>query len=206
MSTELNHELREWAADWRSDERQRPALEESVRRRIRQGSRRQVAYTVFEAAIAAAAVVFVARQALRNPEAWNVVAMATLALLAVTAMAFSVWNRTGTWKPSAQSTSAFIDLLTLRLGRRLRGLRAGLVLLGLEAAVLAPWLWLLLADRAERSGLPLTAVRYAGWFGLLAAWIGAFALVCLWLIRRTRRQLAQLEAVRQGLVEPGETL
>lgn len=193
-------ELRAWAADWRADDEAAPDAAE-VRRRIRSSSRRQAAFTAGEFAVTIAALALVAWQAARTPAMWNVTAMAALGVLAVAALAFTLWNRTGTWRPAAESASAHLELLALRLRRRLRALRVGLYLLAVEAVVLAGWLWFLLGERVARTGVPASTLRYVVHFALLAAWIGLFAAVCVWLMRRTRRQLREVSRLRADLAD-----
>jgi hypothetical protein len=201
MSDGSNGDLGGWTADWRAGEAPDGELPGVVLRRVRSGRWRQAAYTVFEALVATGVLALVIVQAVRMPVAWNVGAMAALALLIVASMAFSIWNRSGTWRPAAESTRAFLDLVALRLERRLRALRAGLWLVAVEGAVLAPWVALAQAARAERTGVPVSAGDYAVAFAMLGAWLGLVAAGCLWLIRRTRRQLGEIEAVRGDLGE-----
>ncbi len=191
-------ELRAWAADWRGEDEAAPDAAE-VRRRIRTSSRRQAAFTVGEFAITVAVLALVTWQAGRLPAVWNVAAMGALGILAVAALAYTLWNRMGTWKPAAESTGAHLDLLALRLRRRLRALHVGLYLLAVETLVLAGWLWFLLGERASRTGVPAPALRYVTNFALLAVWICLFAAGCIWVIRRTRRQLHEVFRLRSEL-------
>jgi hypothetical protein len=117
--------------------------------------------------------------------------MASLCLLAVGALAFSLWNRRGLWTPATETTAAYLNLAHARLRRRREALRAARWLLAAETAIFLPWIWHRLHLGA---GLP-SLLDYALAYGYLALVVGVMGAVIVWLERWTRREMAQLEAI-----------
>jgi hypothetical protein len=111
--------------------------------------------------------------------------MTSFALLAVGAFGFSLWNRWGLWRPSAESTLAYLDLALLRCRRRVRGLRAGWALLVLEVVLYIPWIGHRLALNAGKGFTPFAA------YGFLAGAVGLTGAILLALGARTRREQAR---------------
>lgn len=183
---EPDDELLEWRAGWQADPEPAPEVRDLIRRRVKRRSLKMALSTAGELVTGIAMLVFVAWSALRDPTAINVGAMACLALLILWAMSFSLWYLRGTWRPRAETTSAFVALSVLRCQRRLQALRAGWWLLALELAVMIPWICLRLKAQA------------AAWS--LLAFLTALVSVCLIAAqRRTRRELREWEEMRASL-------
>lgn len=187
---EPDNELRDWMADWQADPEPTPEIRDAIRQRVQRKSLRMALATAAETIFGLAMLAFVVWSALREPTLINASAMACLALLILWATGCSLWYLRGTWKPSAETTSAFIDLSLLRCHRRLRAVRAGWWLLALELAVMIPWI--LLSLKAKGAGFGLLAV--------LTVLVSAFLVVAE---RRTRRELREWEEMRGNLgLEP----
>jgi Na+/melibiose symporter-like transporter len=186
MTKETDDELRDWMADWQADPEPAPEIRDAIRQRVQRKSLRMALAATGEIVFALVMLAFVVWSALREPTFVHVVAMACLALLILWATGYSLWYLRGTWRPSAETTSAFIDLSLLRCHRRLRSVRAGWWLLVLELAVMIPWI--VFSLKAKTAG-----------FGLLAV---LTALVSVFLIvgeRRTRRELSEWEEMKGSL-------
>lgn len=101
---------------------------------------------------------------------------------------FALWNRRGTWRPVAETVSAFRGLAMLRCRRQLR---TAWFVLGFSAVQFGcVTLWLSVRMVTEVPPLPLAAAL-AGWIAgavLTAGLLGWAA----WLARRSRRELAWL--------------
>lgn len=186
MTKEPDDELRDWMADWQAEPE--PALEvrDAIRRRVQRKSLRMALAAILETVFALAMLAFVVWSALREPTLINAGAMACLALLILWATGCSLWYLRGTWRPNAETTSAFLDLSILRCQRRLRAVRAGWWLLALELAVMIPWI--VLSLKAKTAGFGLLAV--------LTVLVSAFLIVAE---KRTRRELREWEETRKSL-------
>jgi hypothetical protein len=181
-----DNELRDWRADWQADPEPAPEVRDAIRQRVQRKSLRMALGVAFEIVFALGMLAFVVWSALREPTPINAGAMACLALLILWATGCSLWYLRGTWRPSAETTSAFLDLSLLRCRRRLRAVRAGWWLLAVELAVMIPWIVFSLKAKGAA-------------FGLLAALtvlVSAFLIVAE---RRTRRELREWEEMRASL-------
>ncbi len=183
---EPDNELRDWMSDWQGDPEPAPEVRDAIHRRVQRKSLRMALATAFEIVFALAMLAFVTWSALREPTPINAGAMAVLALLILWATGVSLWYLRGTWRPSAETTSAFIDLSLLRCQRRLRAVRAGWWLLALELAVMIPWIVLSLKAKGAA-------------FGLLAVLTALVSTVLIVTERRTRRELREWEEMRGSL-------
>lgn len=196
MSTlprESDDELREWMADWQAEPEPAPEVRDAIRRRVKRQSLKMALSLAGEGGLTVGLLAIVANSAVRWPEPLNLAAMAGLAALILWAMGSGLWYRRGTWRPAAETTSAFLDLSILRCRRRLAALRAGWFLLAVELAILVPWLLVLLGGEPLRD--------YVGAFGflvLLTALVVAFSVIAR---GRTRRELREMEAARRSLGE-----
>lgn len=186
-------ELREWRADWQADPEPAPEVRDAIRRRVRRQSLKLALYTAGDVTVGLLMLALVLRAAFVLPVFFNVAAMAGLALVILWAVPYGLWCLRGAWRPSAETTSAFLALSILRCRRRLRTLRAGWWLLAMELAIMIPWLHLLLSSRqAARS--------YALAFGYLLLVTGLAVAFLIGSKRRVRRELRELEEMRRGLV------
>jgi hypothetical protein len=193
---EPDDELREWMADWQGDPEPAPEVRDAIRRRVRRQSFKLALYTAGEMSIGLVMLAFVIHTAVARPVLFNVTAMAGLALAILWAVTYSLWSSRGTWRPSAATTTAFLDLSVLRCRRRLNALRAGWWLLALELAIMIPWLHLLLSSGSPHA--PATS-SYAAAFGFLLL-VASLAVVFLMVARRKAlRELRELEELRRCL-------
>jgi Na+/melibiose symporter-like transporter len=183
---EPDDELLEWRAGWQADPEPGPEIRDVIRQRVKRRSLKMALSAAGEMVSAIGMLAFVAWSALRDPTAINVGAMACLALLILWAMSFSLWYLRGTWRPSAETTSAFVALSVLRCQRRLQALRAGWWLLALELAVMTPWICLRLKAQA------------AAW-GFLAFLTAMVSVGLIIAQRRTRRELREWQEMRASL-------
>lgn len=193
---EPDDELREWMSDWQVGPEPEPEVRDAIRRRVRRQSRKLVLYTAGELTLGLLMLAFVIRTAVARPVFFNVAAMAGLALAILWAVTYSLWSSRGTWRPAAETTTAFLDLSILRCRRRLNALRAGWWLLAVELAIMIPWLHLLL--RSGGANAPLTP-GYAAAFGfliLVASLAVAFLIVAK---RKARRELREIEELQRDL-------
>lgn len=187
---EPDDELRQWMADWQGDPEPAPEVRDAIQRRVRRQSVKMALYTAGELTLSLVMLAFVIRTAVARPVFFNVAAMAGLALVILWAVTYSLWSSRGTWRPGAETTTAFLDLSVLRCRRRLNALRAGWWLLAMELAILIPWLHLLLSSRPAH---PPAAWSYAAGFGFLLL-VASLAVVFLIVARRkARRELRELE-------------
>lgn len=179
-------ELRDWMADWQADPEPASEVRDAIRQRVQRKSLRMALATATETIFGLGMLAFVVWSALRDPAPVNVAAMACLALLILWATGCSLWYLRGTWRPSAETTSAFLDLSVLRCHRRLGAVHAGWWLLALELAVMIPWIVLSLEAKTAAFGL----------LAVLTVLVSAFLIVAE---RRTRRELREWEEMRESL-------
>lgn len=197
-------ELQAWKAAWQAPEQESPGgtgtLPEALRRQVRRRSLALRWMTTGEAVFTLLAVVLLGSLARSLGTPLDFFTLTAFALLAAGAFGFSLWNRWGLWRPSAESTLAYLDLALLRCRRRRRGLRAGWVLLALEVALYVPWIAHRLALNAGHPGRGFSPLAS---YGLLAGAAGLTAAILAALGVRTRREQAALEELRRGMVEEG---
>jgi hypothetical protein len=204
--TGTDPELERWMADWKGAgtpaDPTLPAVDvpATLRRRVRRRSLGLALLTAGELAFTATAIVVLWRVAQVLGTPFDLFTLITLAVLAGLALVFSLWNRWGIWRPSLESTAAYLDLSIARCARHRRGLTAGWWLLAAEVALYVPWIWhRLYADPGD----PPRALDFLAAYGFLAAVGGLIALV-LWLLsRRTRRETQALEELRISLTDGG---
>jgi hypothetical protein len=196
LPKEPDDELREWMADWQAEPEPAPEVRDAIRRRVKRQSLKMALATAGEMLFALAMLAFVIVSAYARPTALNIVAMGGLALLILWSMGYSLWSLRGTWRPSAETTAAFLALSILRCHRRLRTLRAGWWLLALELAIMIPWLYLGLNSDSSRSP---AAGDYAVAAGALVYLTGIVVAFLIGGERKVRRERAELEEMRRGL-------
>lgn len=195
--TETDLELREWMDAWQEAEAAPPAAaRDALLRRVKRRTLGLALLAASEAVLSAGVLVFLTWLVRRSPYPVDWALAAGLALLTVGILAFSLWNRRGVWRAPAETTAALLAFSLRRARRRLRGLRAGWALLGVELALFVPWIWLRLV---EATGAPPAGADLAWSYGFLAVWIGGAAAVLAALGRWTRREIARLENLRREL-------
>lgn len=206
MKAVLDPEWRDLMEDWQAEEGPAPAappLSDEVRRRIRRKAKRQsyglIGLAVFEILGCAGTVVWLLLDFLEKPGPVRFVGLAGTVVFMAAALAFSFWNRRGTWWPASETTRTFVDLSYERCRRKLRTLRACPWLLAAEMLFIIPWAVWAFLSKPEPPPL-------ADWlllFGYLAFVTAAVLAWSSWYRRRTLRQMAELEELRRSLGEEG---
>ncbi|HJR62780.1 MAG TPA: hypothetical protein VJ803_03700 [Gemmatimonadaceae bacterium] len=185
------------AADWQAT-RPRPSIDVAqLAARVHAHRRRMLWLVAAEVVLSIGVVAFglYALASQRGPLAIFLVADSWL-LLAI-AWAFAIWNRRSTWRPATETVEAYLELSRTRCQRQLRAVwfTIGVIVLQLVAAVL----WRVLGGEAMAAGpvvrswaliaSTLVVAGYLAW----GAWYG----------RRSRRQLAELDRLRDELRQGG---
>lgn len=197
----IDSEWRDLMEDWQSAAPEEPApaaLSDEVRHRIRRQVRLYsyglILLTVCEITGALAFLAILLRRVLKDPEPFRIAGLLGAALFFAASLAFSFWNRRGTWWPAAESTSTFLDLSLERCRRKLRTLRLLPWLLAAELAFILPWAtWALLSKPDTRPADWLLAYGFA--FFASAALLGWGA----WYKKKTLREKVEWEELRKSL-------
>jgi uncharacterized membrane protein YqjE len=176
-----------WSASWRTSDGD-PVAKAGLRRRVERRRRRDLVLAALDAATAVGVTAAAAWFAWRDPQPWRVAWAATLAAFFAVALPLALWNRRGTLRPATQTVRGFLDLSALRARRTLRMLRFLPWFGAAEAAAVLALLAVYGPPRAPARGAALLAFLFLG----IAAW-------GWWLARRTRRELAAIEAARREL-------
>ena len=179
-------ELRDWMTDWQADPEPAPEILDAIRRRVRRKSVWMALSLTGEVALVLWMLAFLAQSALTHPTPTHVCTLVCLALLILWATGWRLWYLRGTWRPSAETTSAFIDLSILRCQRGLKALQAGWLLLVLELTVMIPWVVLSVQAKGAAFGLMAVLTVLTSTFLIVAG-------------RRTRRELREWEEMRVSL-------
>ena len=194
----IDSEWNDLMADWQAEEPTPAPLSEEgrqrIRRRVRRYGYRMILITLFELAGCAAMLAWVWKGTLDEPRAIGTVGVVGTAILIAVALAFSLWNRRGIWAPATESTLTFVELSLERQRRKLEALRFCPWFLAGELAFLVPWsVWALLSKPAE----PWRWFFAFGWMIGLSAF---FLVFWAWYKKRTLRELAEWEELRQALL------
>lgn len=194
----IDNEWNDLMADWQAEEPAPAPLSEEGRQRIRRRVRRygykMILITLFELAGCAAMLAWVWKGTLDEPRAIGTVGVVGTAILIAVALGFSLWNRRGIWAPATESTLTFVELSLERQRRKLEALRFCPWFLAGELAFLVPWsVWALLSKPAE----PWRWFFAFGWMIGLSAF---FLVFWAWYKKRTLRELAEWEELRQALL------
>ncbi len=196
-----DRELESWQADWRDEppgESPARAIDiAAISRRVRRQTVGLAVQLAVSVALTVGGLAVLGWVAARAANAWDWLLLAGFAALFGLALAFEAGSLRGLWRPAAESTSDFLDLSIRRCRRRLRTLRAGAWLLAGEWLLFLPWIHLRSVEKAGQPGGG--AGTYLLGLGLLVALSLACAAASTWLGRRTRRELAALEAMQRGL-------
>ncbi|HEV7671600.1 MAG TPA: hypothetical protein VGS22_24025 [Thermoanaerobaculia bacterium] len=161
----------------------------ALRRRLLRRTLGLVLLTAGEIVFSAGILTLLAAAARRTPTPLDLAAFASLALLAIGAQAWALWNRRGLWRAHGESALVFVDFSILRCRRRLRSVRFGVGLLAAETLVFLFWFFL---NPAAWSGFAL---------GLLAACVAVTALVLALFARYSRAELDALSKLRDEIVD-----
>ncbi len=161
----------------------------ALRRRLRRRTLGLVLLTAGEIVFSAGILTLLAAAARRSPTPLDLTAFASLALLAIGAQGWALWNRRGLWRAHGESALVFVDLSILRCRRRLRSARFGAGLLAAETLVFLLWIFLRSGDWS----------RFA--LGFLAACVAVTALALVLLARYSRAELGALSKLRNEIVD-----
>ena len=181
----MDLELAEWRTDWLANEVSlRPDLHRLVDRK-----RRRMRLALFgELLFGAVMLAFSAWFACRRPTFEWILWAAVIWVGTFFAAGFKVRNKAGTWQAIQQSNAAFLDLSRRRCLRELRAIHVGRWFLGVQLAIVAPWLsWDFavhrLALRPYLFGIAVTIL-------LAAAYL-------IWFAARERRVVRELQRLDQ---------
>ena len=201
MNTEPDRDWQQLARDWQTDEESPSAADipADIRRRVQRFSLGLYALTVVEVVGLSVALFYFTRSAWIDPGPLEITTAATLWILGSVAMGFALWNRRGTWRPSARTTRAFVELSRERCLRRLRSVRFAWWLLAAEFLLFVPWIAWVIASKPEK--LARAPEIYFTTYGFLAAMVLGASLALWWLRRTTARELAEVEELRRSLAE-----
>ena len=190
MITE-DRELELWKGEWRAETSPLPKLKEKVRQR----TLLMVASNLAAMGMLIWCLVSPARTALRDPSQQNIVSAAGECFLALLASTFVVWSQIGVWRPKAQNTRAYAELLYKRALSDVEAMRFAFCLFWVAAFVVACTEWVFMpkwsvvrahpVDHLARLGLDLSL--------FLGMWI--------FLIWNKRRKLKQLDEAKSFLEE-----
>jgi hypothetical protein len=140
---------------------------------------------------------FLLWRALIDPDPVGRLAMGLLALITVSALAFSWVNWRGAIRTSTGTTTAFLSLSLERLRRLRRGLYAGWSILAAEIAIFVPWIWHRLYAGA---GPPSEAAERFAW-GLLGGVTLLGVALLAGLHAWARREARMLDGLKRELGE-----
>jgi hypothetical protein len=187
-------ELESWRALWTEGDTAPPDIRGIVARGRRRLVRRMVLDVVVAVSWIAVAIVLIR---LRPDPALMTLGAGIIAFVAV-ACAFSIWNTAGIWQPAGTSVRDHVLLAAERCRRDLRAVRFGLWFAAIETALLVAWLvW-----TSGRDVLPEISRLSDAWLILpIAVPLAIVAWLLSWR-RRSRSELAALDAVQRGLDGP----
>jgi tryptophan-rich sensory protein len=201
MSMTPDPEWRDLMEAWQSEapEEAAPApLSDEARRRIRTRVRRQsflhILKAVSQVVTSLGVIVWMAFVLDVRKPVEGTAFVFTCVFVAI-GFGFSFWNFRGTWWPAAESTSTFIDLTLRRSQRKLVSLRFCYGFLAGELVFMIPWsVWALLS-RPD----PWAPGGWVFAFGWMALFVGGMVLWVSWYRKKTLREIAEWEELRQGL-------
>ena len=182
-------ELLDWMTTWQAEAPLSDTLRDNVQRRVARSQRRWLIEAIGELAVASGGLAVTVTTAWFATTTIELVAMTSLSVVIVLALAVSFWYRRGLWTPTAASTRAWLEFLVRRAHARLRGTAAAAVLLIVQDAIFIPWVW-------SRATEPWRAVFG---FGALALLTVLFAIGLVFERRAARRDLAQLLTLQREL-------
>jgi hypothetical protein len=194
MSGPIDRDWSTWTEDWlAAGEPEAPAAQ--IREYVRRRSRWIGIWVAADSMVGAAVLGFLLHRVVTHPDVLEKVAMGMLALITIGAVAFSWWNWRGAIRATSESTATFLDLSADRSRRLLRSIRAGWILLTLQAAVFTPWVW----HRVYGNGrVPSAGQELFGW-GLLVGLLGTAAIALYALRRWAIRDAQALDYLRREL-------
>jgi hypothetical protein len=187
-------ELQQLMDAWRAPAGAPAGPPAAICRHVRRRSRLLWASLAAEALVVIAIAPVLFQTAIAG-DAFEKVAMASLAAISLGAIGFSWWNWHDAIRASGESTSAFLELSRRRVTKLARAVSAGWVVLGAEVVVFIPWI----ANRLFGGPEPASLRAQVFSWGLLALMttLGVAALVAL--ARWAERERASLDALRREL-------
>jgi hypothetical protein len=167
----MDREWRTWSEEWlATGEPEASAVQ--IREYVRRRSRWIRIWIAADTIVGVPVLAFLLHRVVTHPDVLEKVAMGMLALITIGAVAFSWWNWRGAIRATSESTATFLNLSVDRSRRLLRSIRAGWIMLVLQAVVFTPWVW----HRLYGDGrVPSPGQELFGW-GLLAGLLGTAAL------------------------------
>jgi hypothetical protein len=197
IRTESRDDWETWVADWHGGRPHRFADDAALRRSVQAYRRRMIWLTVAEALFSVGVIALALYLLARRPGTASVLWTVESGLLLSAAWTFALRNRRGTWRPLAESTEAFLELSRLRCVRRLATVHFVIAVLLAQLVALVAWVLWLGRTRPERLTSP----------DLLPAWSAAalvfvtYSMWATWYRRRTRRELARIDRLREALAD-----
>jgi len=198
MKTENDRELRGWMDEWRDNPAPAAEARAAILRHVRRRSRTLALVSAGELVVTVLLLAMLGTLLLRAREPETIAVVVAGSVLAVGALVLSTWNRRGTWRPSAETTEAFLEISVLRCRRSLRAVRYAYGIMVVEALMLVPWLFIGIRRHPDRR--PFGHDPYIYYGALLAIVFGAATLGCRWYARRVRRERRALQDTRRDLV------
>jgi hypothetical protein len=196
MTTSPDRELQQWIETWQADE-EAPAAPEAIRRHVARRSAMLAATVTGEVLLGAGMLAFLLHRVVTQPDPVEKVAMGLLALIALAAGGFSLWNWRGAIRSTAGTTAAFLALSADRSRRLRRAIRVGWAILAAEIAVFVPWVSHRLYGGA---GSPSAGAEWFAWSFLASLTALAVALLT-GLHAWARREARILDDLRRELGE-----
>lgn len=186
MTSEQDVEWSAWTDQWQAIDREPTQALDVLTRRVRSRSRMFAVWVTAEAAVGAAATLWLVHLAVIATHAVDRMVMIALTLACTVALGHAFWNWRGVWRPHTRSLQAFLDFSLLRCWRLRQAIRAGWALLAVQVICFVPWI--LIGDRSYLFGFTLLSVLVAGavlyllavarWVNREEAAIRAFARDC----------------------------
>jgi hypothetical protein len=193
MSTDV--ELENWRRQWQSAAQPAARADaiEQLRRRVLRETRRlklNLIWPILVTIVIGGAMIWRALRSGQSLDAW--LAVETWIFIAVI-WAGSLWIARGTWRPLADTTTAFVDLSIRRREANFRGAIFGLCLYVVQVGFIV-----LALGPASPGGM--VGLLTSG-FMIVAGWIGVpFGLAVLyWFRRQQRRELERLHELKRQL-------
>lgn len=199
MSTQVDHELKAWMDDWRSeaDAAPRTTPTEEIRKHVRRRQHQLIWWVACEVAICVGFLAFILHRALTQTDPVEKIAMGALGLVILTVMVFGAWNWRGAMTASAETTAAYLAIAIERSRRMQRSVRAGWAVLVGEVSVFVPWIWYQLHGDGSAPSVDRAAFAWA----FLTFMVLLGVLLILLVQRGIREDVHRLEALRRELTD-----
>lgn len=190
--TERANDWGELIADWRGASA--PTDASALHALVTRQRRRMILGVSAEVVVSVVFVTAAATMLLRAPGPASTLFALNVLVMLVVAWTSSLWSRRGTWRPLGETTADYLDLARLRCRRRLEALTYGWVMLVGQLVFVGAW-------ALRGPGLSGGESRPGALSLLPAAVVAIFVCAMLWIGRRTRQELADLESMAAALAE-----